>query len=261
MPTPVRPADLAQRGHAARADVVLRHGWPREKGHGDPALQRSAGVAEQISPAACHGIAWQRTRSRRQSGSTRASPFTATKARRINTLTSNNCAKGVLNFLCHLHRGAAGPTGGCPSSTSSRMLPAAIICKGFCVGPARHFTKTGASRLTLSISQVNPYALGALIALYERAVGFYGSLVNINAYHQPGVEAGKKAATRLLELQKKVRMSLGASGSQAVSAEALAKEIGADPEDIYHILTHLTANSDKFTRTGDLPATATFSLK
>ena len=33
-----------------------------------------------------------------------------------------------------------------------------------------------------------------LIALFERAVGFYAGLVNINAYHQPGVEAGKKAA-------------------------------------------------------------------
>jgi glucose-6-phosphate isomerase len=31
-----------------------------------------------------------------------------------------------------------------------------------------------------------------LIALYERAVGPYASLVGINAYHQPGVEAGKK---------------------------------------------------------------------
>lgn len=31
-----------------------------------------------------------------------------------------------------------------------------------------------------------------LIALFERAVSFYASLVNINAYHQPGVEAGKK---------------------------------------------------------------------
>ncbi len=35
-----------------------------------------------------------------------------------------------------------------------------------------------------------------MIALYERAVGFYATLVNINAYHQPGVEAGKKAATK-----------------------------------------------------------------
>lgn len=54
----------------------------------------------------------------------------------------------------------------------------------------------------MSIPEANAFNIGVLIALYERAVGFYGSLVNINAYDQPNVEAGKKAATRLLELQK-----------------------------------------------------------
>jgi glucose-6-phosphate isomerase len=44
----------------------------------------------------------------------------------------------------------------------------------------------------MSIPGANAFNLGALIALYERAVGFYGPLVNINAYDQPGVEAGKK---------------------------------------------------------------------
>ena len=43
-----------------------------------------------------------------------------------------------------------------------------------------------------------------MIALYERGVSIYASLVNINAYHQPGVEAGKKAAAAVLDIQKKV---------------------------------------------------------
>ena len=46
--------------------------------------------------------------------------------------------------------------------------------------------------------------MGTLIALYERAVGFYATLVNINAYHQPGVEAGKKAAGAVIALQRKI---------------------------------------------------------
>ncbi|NET36157.1 MAG: glucose-6-phosphate isomerase, partial [Cyanothece sp. SIO1E1] len=58
--------------------------------------------------------------------------------------------------------------------------------------------------ITVTIPQVNAYTVGALIALYERAVGFYATLVNINAYHQPGVEAGKKAAASILSLQKQV---------------------------------------------------------
>jgi glucose-6-phosphate isomerase len=76
--------------------------------------------------------------------------------------------------------------------------------------------------------------------LYERAVGFYASLVNINAYHQPGVEAGKKAATRVLQLQDRVRKSLGAEPGK--TAEEIAQTLEADPEDVFHILRHLAAN-------------------
>ena len=75
--------------------------------------------------------------------------------------------------------------------------------------------------------------------MYERAVGFYGSLVNINAYNQPGVEAGKKAATKLLQLQHSVRSKLTSSGK---TSEQIAHELGADPEDVFHILHHLAAN-------------------
>ncbi|MGV7468108.1 hypothetical protein PJI21_29440, partial [Mycobacterium kansasii] len=54
------------------------------------------------------------------------------------------------------------------------------------------------------MEEVTPRSVGAMVALYERAVGLYASLVNINAYHQPGVEAGKKAAAEVLALQKRV---------------------------------------------------------
>ncbi|KAH9756326.1 glucose-6-phosphate isomerase 1 [Citrus sinensis] len=58
--------------------------------------------------------------------------------------------------------------------------------------------------VTVTVQEVTPRSVGALVALYERAVGIYASLVNINAYHQPGVEAGKKAAGEVLALQKRV---------------------------------------------------------
>jgi glucose-6-phosphate isomerase len=86
---------------------------------------------------------------------------------------------------------------------------------------------------------VNAFNVGVLIALYERAVGFYGSLVNINAYHQPGVEAGKKAASKLLKLQNQVREKLSASGQ---TAEAIGHSLGADPEEVFHVLRHLASN-------------------
>jgi glucose-6-phosphate isomerase len=100
-------------------------------------------------------------------------------------------------------------------------------------------------------------ALGMLIALYERAVGFYGSLVHINAYHQPGVEAGKKAATRILQLQPKVLAQLSKAGA---TAEAIAQAIGAEPEDVYHVLRHLAANNSSIRTDGAGPGNEVFSL-
>jgi glucose-6-phosphate isomerase len=85
--------------------------------------------------------------------------------------------------------------------------------------------------------------VGALIALYERAVGLYASLININAYHQPGVEAGKKAAVGILQLQeeviKKVQQVTG-----PISLTDLATEMGVSDriEIVYQILRHLDAN-------------------
>lgn len=40
--------------------------------------------------------------------------------------------------------------------------------------------------ISVTVQEVTPRSVGALVALYERAVGIYASLVNINAYHQPG---------------------------------------------------------------------------
>ena len=97
----------------------------------------------------------------------------------------------------------------------------------------------GRESITMSIPQVNAFYVGALIALYERAVGFYGSLVDVNAYDQPGVEAGKKAASKLLELQKQVREKLSDDGK---TAEEIARLVDGDPEDVFHLLRHLASN-------------------
>jgi glucose-6-phosphate isomerase len=110
---------------------------------------------------------------------------------------------------------------------------------GFLRGTRSALYEKGRESIVLRISTVDAFHVGALIALYERAVGFYGTLVNINAYNQPGVEAGKKAATRLLQLQHAITEKL--SGSET-GAEQIAKQLGADPEDVLHILHHLASN-------------------
>jgi glucose-6-phosphate isomerase len=112
--------------------------------------------------------------------------------------------------------------------------------QGFLRGTRSALYESGRESITITIPEVNAFYVGVLIALYERAVGFYASLVNINAYHQPGVEAGKKAATRVLELQRRVEEVLRAGGEK--TPEEIARKLEADPEDVFHILRHLAAN-------------------
>src|SRR5262249_11000082 len=82
--------------------------------------------------------------------------------------------------------------------------------------------------------------VGGLIALFERAVGLYASLIGVNAYHQPGVEAGKKAAASILALQGKV---LAALSDDPRTPDQIATAVGsADPETVYLLLEHLAAN-------------------
>ncbi len=130
---------------------------------------------------------------------------------------------------------------------------------GFLRGTRSALYESGRESITISIPEVNAFDLGALIALYERAVGFYGSLINVNAYDQPGVEAGKKAATRLLQLQKQVkaRMVVG----QGKTAEEIARALDADPEDVFHVLRHLASNDPHImVAAGEEPSEDRFSL-
>jgi glucose-6-phosphate isomerase len=131
--------------------------------------------------------------------------------------------------------------------------------QGFLRGTRSALYENGRDSITITIPEVNAFNVGALIALYERAVGFYGALVNINAYHQPGVEAGKKAATRILQLQPQVASQL-AAGSGKTAAE-IAAAIKADPEDVFHVLRHLAANDAAIKAiAGENPGTEKFSL-
>lgn len=128
--------------------------------------------------------------------------------------------------------------------------------QGFLRGTRAALYENERDSITISIPEVDAFQVGALIALYERAVGFYGSLVHINAYHQPGVEAGKKAATRILQLQPKIMAQLSTQGS---TAEEVAKAIGAEPEDVYHVLRHLAANDEAIRAAGPEPNSEVFS--
>ena len=117
--------------------------------------------------------------------------------------------------------------------------------QGFYLGTRQALHENGRQSITITIDAVTPEAVGRLIALFERAVGFYASLVNINAYHQPGVEAGKKAAAIVLALESRILSALQSTPGKAVSAVGLAKELGiqGETETVYKILKRLSCNN------------------
>ncbi|MCZ6674899.1 MAG: glucose-6-phosphate isomerase, partial [Verrucomicrobia bacterium] len=119
--------------------------------------------------------------------------------------------------------------------------------KGFLLGTRAALHEKGRQSISITVNEITPFTVGMLIALYERAVGLYASLVGINAYHQPGVEAGKKAATEILELQSKVVNHLSSQPGVTFTAETLEEAIGEaeSAELIFKILEHLAANPSR----------------
>lgn len=146
-----------------------------------------------------------------------------------------------------------------PLEVEPGVTPADFL-QGFLRGTRSALAQSGRASMTLSVPRIDAYYLGTLIALFERAVSFYASLVNINAYHQPGVEAGKKAAASFLTLLGKVRAHLAGATGTAFTADALAAAVAEDPEDVFHALCHAAANDGNVTRTaGASPADDTFT--
>ena len=116
--------------------------------------------------------------------------------------------------------------------------------QGFLLGTRDALSEKERPSITLTVPNVSPRTLGMLIALYERATGLYASLININAYHQPGVEAGKKAAGAVIALKLKILEALRAADGESLTAEHWAQRIGEPDkaELTFKILEHLAAN-------------------
>jgi glucose-6-phosphate isomerase len=117
---------------------------------------------------------------------------------------------------------------------------------GFFQGTRSALYEKGRESMTITAETLDARTIGVLIALFERSVGLYASLVNINAYHQPGVEAGKKAAGVVIALQHEV-VALLKNQSKTLTAAEIAFELGKpdQTEAIFAILRHLAANPDR----------------
>jgi glucose-6-phosphate isomerase len=128
-----------------------------------------------------------------------------------------------------------------PSLEVEPGITSGAYLQGFLLGTRDALSEKDRWSVTLTVPDVSARTLGMLIALYERVTGLYAGLVGINAYHQPGVEAGKKAATGVIALRRQLKEALAAAG-RPMTAEALAQQVGGDPELAFKILEHLAAN-------------------
>ena len=162
---------------------------------------------------------------------------------------------GINNFFVTFIRVLKAPADTVDVETD---ITAGDYLHGFLVGTRAALSGNDRESLTISVGTVDARTVGVLIALFERAVGFYGSLVNINAYHQPGVEAGKKAAAAVLDLQKRIAAQLS---EVPQTAQEIALGLGADDdiETVYLVLEHLRASGRASGTEELIPADARFT--
>jgi len=122
------------------------------------------------------------------------------------------------------------------------------------LGSRKALEDHGRGVMAISVPAADEEGLGTLIALFERTVGIYANLIGINAYHQPAVEYGKKAARRLLQLESDIIRLLEdnttglqntanplntADPKDGMTAAEIAAKIGATEEDTFRMLLHL----------------------
>jgi glucose-6-phosphate isomerase len=170
---------------------------------------------------------------------------------------------GVNNFFAVFIEVLKDEAAGTAQWVSGMQVEPRVTCadylQGFFLGTRSALFENERESLTISVREVSATTVGMLIALFERAVSFYASFVNINAYHQPGVEAGKKAAARVLELQQAAMAQLEGAGAP-LSADEVAARIGSadEGETVYKVLLRLAHNGRARISGGWSPSTAKF---
>jgi len=151
-----------------------------------------------------------------------------------------------------------------PSINVDNQVTSGDYLFGFLLGTRNALFEKDRLSLTITLKQVSPFSIGVLIALFERAVGFYASLININAYHQPGVAAGKKGADDIINLQRDILKLLETKNKTPLTAEEIAHLLNKPNhiEIVFKICNHLSANPYRNIKKspGKTPFDARFSL-
>ena len=133
--------------------------------------------------------------------------------------------------------------------------------QGFLMGTRAALHAKQRESITLTLDELTPFTLGVLIGLFERAVGLYAFVIGINAYHQPGVEAGKVAAENVIELNKQVINLLRTNPKRSFKVEDIASALNAisETESIFHLLNRFVRNSDTRVHSDSNPGLSPFA--
>jgi glucose-6-phosphate isomerase len=89
--------------------------------------------------------------------------------------------------------------------TSQEKLVANLFAQALALATGQESTNPnkvfpgGRPSSILLAEQLTPYALGALLALYEHKIAFQGFIWNINSFDQEGVQLGKVLANQIIE--------------------------------------------------------------
>jgi glucose-6-phosphate isomerase len=170
--------------------------------------------------------------------------------------------EGLANFLVTFIDVARDREDGLPSLLTEPDVTPGDSYLGLLLAARRALAEKGRPSITVTIPDVSPRSLGMLIALFERTVGLYASLVGVNAYDPPAILVGKRAAAPILDLQRKALAELRARAGSFRTAEEIAAAIGAETETeaVFRLLAHLAANPARgvVRRDGKTPFDAEF---
>ena len=134
---------------------------------------------------------------------------------------------GVINHFVHT---AAAPEQD-PLMQGARDLQFSLLA-----GTREALYEVGRPVVSICLPVLDARRLGALIALFERTVGLTGELLNLNAYHQPGVEAGKRESKFQLGVLSRLHRQLC---DHPATASELAEILGLETAMIWRLGHHL----------------------
>lgn len=137
------------------------------------------------------------------------------------------------------------------ATDNASVRPAADVQFALHAGTGDALSEVGRPLVGISLPRVDALRLGALIALYERAVGLTAELLDINAYNQPGVEAGKRAAQFHLAQLETIEEALKPSPQTAAD---LAATTGITENRVWRLANHLSATGRALSTPGKSPS-------